>query len=175
MRLISRLGSALVITAALVVTGACTSSSTPDPSDQVSKALKNANLDDVKVDWDKEARIAHLKGTVDQPTDKRRAEDVATQAVGTSGRVLNEVTVKGADTKIADDMDSGIRAHLKDVVDADANLRDRDINFDVNNGVVTVKGEVRSAGEKARVTDLVKATPGVKDVANALEIKPPKK
>ncbi len=42
-------------------------------------------------------------------------------------------------------------------------------------GVVTVKGEVRTAAEKARVTDLVKATPGVKDAANALEIKPAKK
>ena len=174
MRLISRVGSAFVFTAALAVAGACTSSA-PDPSDQVSKALKSANLDDVKVDWDKEARVAHLKGTVDQSTDKMRAEEVATRAVGTSGRVLNEVTVKGADTKIADDMDGGIRAHLKDVVDADQVLRDRDINFDVNNGVVTVKGEVRTAAEKARVTDFVKATPGVKDVANSLEVKPAKK
>lgn len=174
MRLISRFGSALVFTAALAVAGACTTNA-PDPSDQVSKALKNANLDDVKVDWDKEARVAHLKGTVDQPTDKQRAEQVATQAVGTTGRVLNEVTVKGPDTKIADDMDSGIRAHLKDAVDADQTLRDRDINFDVNNGMVTVKGEVRTAAEKARVTDLVKATPGVKDVANSLEVKPAKK
>jgi len=174
MRLISRVGSALVFTAALAVAGACTTN-TPDPSDQVSKALKNANLDDVKVDWDKEARVAHLKGTVDQPTDKQRAEQVATQAVGTTGRVLNEVTVKGPDTKMADDMDSGIRAHLKDAVDADQGLRDRDINFDVNNGVVTVKGEVRTAAEKAKVTDLVKATPGVKDMANSLEVKPAKK
>src|SRR5262245_20013130 len=115
MRLISRVGSALVFTAALSVAGVCTTNG-PDPSDQVSRALKNANLDDVKVDWDKDARVAHLKGTVDQPTDKQRAEQVATRAVGTSGRVLNEVTVKGADEKIADDMDGGIRAHLKDTV-----------------------------------------------------------
>ena len=174
MRLISRVGSALVLATALAAAGACTTSSTPDPSDQVSKALKSANLDDVKVDWDKEAHVAHLKGTVDQPTDKQRAEEVATRAVGTSGRVLNEVTIKGADTKIADDMDGGIRAHLKDAVDADQVLRDRDVNFDVNNGVVTVKGEVRTAAEKAKVTDLVRATPGVRDVANALEIKPKK-
>jgi osmotically-inducible protein OsmY len=172
MRLISRVGSALVFTSALAI-GACTTN-TPDPSDQVSKALKSANLDDVKVDWDKDARIAHLKGTVDQATDRQRAEQVATAAVGTSGRVLNEVTIKNVTDKIADDMDGGIKAHLKDVVDADATLRDRDINFDVNNGVVTVKGEVRTAAEKARVTDLVRATPGVKDLANALEIKPKK-
>ena len=85
------------------------------------------------------------------------------------------MTVKGPDTKIADDMDGGIRAHLKDVVDADQALRDRDINFDVNNGMVTIKGEVRTAAEKAQVTNLVKDTPGVKDVANSLEVKPAKK
>src|SRR5262249_60544490 len=124
MRLISRCGTVLAFTLALVLAGACTASA-PDPSDKVSKALKTANLDDVKVDWDREAHVAHLKGTVDQPTDKQRAEEVATAAVGTTGRVLNEVTVKGVDEKIADDMDSGIRAHLKDAVDADPNLRER--------------------------------------------------
>ena len=53
-------------------------------------------------------------------------------------------------------------------------LRDRDIDFDVNNGVVTVKGEVRTTAEKTKVSDLVKGAPGVKEFANALEIKPAK-
>jgi osmotically-inducible protein OsmY len=48
----------------------------------------------------------------------------------------------------------------------------------VNNGVVavksTVKGEVRTAREKQKVSDMVKSTAGVKDMANALEIKPQK-
>ena len=51
-------------------------------------------------------------------------------------------------------------------------LRDRDIDFDVTNGVVTVKGEVRTVDEKTRVTELVRAAAGVKDMANALEVKP---
>ena len=169
MRLIMRGGSILALTLALGA-GACTQNA-KDPSDQVSKALKDARLDDVKVDWDKEARVAHLKGTVAQPTDRDRAEEVARGAVGTSGRVLNEVTVKNVDDKIANDLDGGSRAYLKDKVDADTVLRDRDINFDVNNGMVTVKGEVRSAAEKAKVGEIVRAAPGVKDMANSLEIK----
>ena len=56
------------------------------------------------------------------------------------------------------------------MVDRDTTLTDRDINFDVNNGVVTVKGRVRSAAEKNRVAELVKSAPGVKDFANGLEI-----
>jgi osmotically-inducible protein OsmY len=172
MRLISRYGTVLAMTLALGMTVACQKG--PDPEEQVSKALKDAKLDDVKVDWDKDARVAHLKGTVDQATDRRRAEDIATAAVGTSGRVLNEVTVKDVNDKTANDLDGDIRGHLKEMVDNDQVLRDRDINFDVNNGVVTVKGNVRTAAEKNKVTDIVRAAPGVKDMANALEIKPKK-
>jgi osmotically-inducible protein OsmY len=168
---LTNIGFAVCVTIALGA-GAC--ERRPDPSDQVSKALKEAKLDDVKVDWDKEAHVAHLKGTVDQPTDRQRAEDVATAAVGTSGRVLNEVTIKNVNEKTAGDLDSDIKSHLKDAIDHDQVLRDRDISFDVNNGVVTVKGDVRTAAEKGKVTDIVRAAPGVKDMANALEIKPKK-
>jgi hyperosmotically inducible periplasmic protein len=156
----------------LAAVGACNKG--PDPSDNATRALKNANLDDVKVDWDKDARVAHLKGTVDRPADRQRAEDVAAAAVGTTGRVLNEVTVKNVDEKSADDNDGRIRSDLKKLVDADPVLRDRSIDFDVNNGVVTVKGDVRTAREKQQMTDLVKTVPGIKDMANALEIKPGK-
>ena len=48
----------------------------------------------------------------------------------------------------------------------------RDINFEVLNGMVTIKGEVRNADEKARVGDIARAAPGVKDIANGLEIHP---
>jgi osmotically-inducible protein OsmY len=86
--------------------------------------------------------------------------------------VLNEVTIRGVNDDTAGDLDGRIKNSLKKMIDADATLRDRDINFDVVNGVVTVKGEVQTAGEKARVTELVREAPGVKDMANALEIKP---
>ncbi len=169
MRLIIRCGSALALVLALGVT-ACNRG--PDPETQISKALKDAQLSDVKVDWDKDAHVAHLKGTVEQATDRQRAEDVAAAAVGTSGRVLNEVTVKGLNEKVADDMDGGIKARLNDMIAADPNLKDDNIDFDVNNGVVTVKGSVDAVADKNRVTEIVKQTPGVKDMANALEIKP---
>jgi osmotically-inducible protein OsmY len=171
MRLITRYGSALAMVLAL---GAAGCNQAPDPENQISKALKDAQLNDVKVDWDKDAHIAHLKGTVDQATDKQRAEDVAAAAVGTSGRVLNEVTIKGMNDKIADDMDGGIKTRLKNMISEDQQLKDHDIDFDVNNGVVTVKGTVASAAEKNRVSQIVKNAPGVKDMANALEIKPKK-
>jgi hyperosmotically inducible periplasmic protein len=154
--------------------GACSTNEVPDPSDRTEQALKDANIPDVNVDWDKEARVAHLKGSVDSSRERERAEEVAETAVGTSGKVLNELTIEEVNEKTADDMDGRIRGDLKDMIDRDQVLRDRDINFDVNNGVVTVKGEVRTTAEKTKVTEFVKAAPGVKDFANALEIKPAK-
>jgi len=146
----------------------------PDVKEQVQNSLKQAKIDDVNVDWDKKENVVHLKGNVDSSTERQRAEQVATAAVGTSGKVLNELTVEDVNDKTADNLDGQIRDRLSEMVDRDQTLTDRDINFDVNNGVVTVKGNVRTAAEKNRVSELVKAAPGVKDFANGLEIKPKK-
>jgi osmotically-inducible protein OsmY len=142
----------------------------PDVKEQVQDSLKQANIDDVNVDWDKNENVVHLKGSVDSTAERERAEQVATAAVGTSGKVLNELTVEDMNESTADNFDGQIRDRLSEMVDRDTTLTDRDINFDVNNGVVTVKGKVRSAAEKNRVGELVKSAPGVKDFANALEI-----
>src|SRR5262245_42156531 len=165
-------GGLVLMFAATLGFAACSSSSAPDPTEHTEQALKQANLSDVDVDWDKEARVAHLTGTVGSTADKQRAEEVATQAVGTSGKVLNEVTIKGVNESTADNLDGQIRSDLKKMVGDDQVLRDRNIDFDVNNGVVTVKGDVRTVAEKNRVTDIVKSAPGVKDMANSLEVKP---
>jgi osmotically-inducible protein OsmY len=142
----------------------------PDVKEQVQDSLKQANIDDVNVDWDQKENIVHLKGSVDSTAERQRAEEVAAAAVSTSGKVLNELTVEDMNESTADNFDGQIRDRLSEMVDRDATLTDRDINFDVNNGVVTVKGKVRSAAEKNRVAELVKSAPGVKDFANGLEI-----
>ncbi len=143
-----------------------------DHKDNVEKALTQANLEHVAVDVDDDANIVHLKGTVGSMSDRTRAEEVASAAVGTSGRVLNELTVEGLNSDTADDLDDDIQDTLDRMVDNDPVLKERDINFDVSNGTVTVKGEVRNAEEKNKVGQIVKAAPGVKDFANALEIRP---
>ncbi len=170
---VTHTGAAVAITLALAA-GACSDNTVPDPSDRAEQALKEANIGDVNVDWDNEARIAHLRGTVDSSRERERAAAVAETAVGTSGRVLNELTVAEVNEKTADDLDGRIRSDLGELIDRDQVLRDRDIDFDVNNGVVTVKGEVRTTAEKTKVSDLVKGAPGVKEFANALEIRPAK-
>ena len=143
-----------------------------DRKKDVEKALDQANIPNVAVHVDDDQHLVHLKGSVDSMANRTRAEEVATAAVGTSGRVLNELTVVGLNDDSADDFDGKIGRALDRMVDSDPVLRERDINFEVENGAVTVKGEVRTAAEKNRVTEIVKAAPGVKDFANVLEIHP---
>jgi osmotically-inducible protein OsmY len=107
---------------------------------------------------------------VDSPSEKLRAERVAEQVVGTSGRVANELTVRDADEQTANDMDGEIRKQLNATVKNDRALQDRDINFDVNQGVVTIKGHVRTAAEKQKVGEMARAAQNVKDVVNGLEV-----
>jgi osmotically-inducible protein OsmY len=164
------------VTAGLVgslVLGACHKG--PDPSGTVERALQEGHLGQVKVSWDDDAHVARLRGTVATPTDRTRAEDLATSAVGTSGKVLNELTIKGVNDQTAGDLDKDTKRALKKTIDSDRVLHDRDIDVEVHNGAVLVKGKVRSAAEKSRVSELVLNAPGVRQMANALEIEPEKK
>jgi osmotically-inducible protein OsmY len=167
----TRCFAALCVATALAAASGCNTG--PNPSEQVLTALRAANLNDVTVEWDSSARIAHLKGTVDKSSDRQRAGEIATATVGTTGTVLNELSIKGLNETTAGSLDGQIKSQLKKMLDDDPILRERDVDFEINNGVVTVKGEVRTADEKNKITELVRAAPGVKDMANALEIKPP--
>jgi hypothetical protein len=107
----------------LALAGACNRE--PDVKDRVSKQLKDERINDVNVDYDRDTRIVHLKGTVDSAAEKQRAEQVADRVVGTSGRVANELTVKNADEHTADDMDGAIRKQLNATVANDRALEGR--------------------------------------------------
>lgn len=146
----------------------------PDTQGNLRKALDQANMQQVDVKVDDDEHIVHLKGTVNSMADRSRAQEVADAVVGTSGRVLNELTVKGLNDKNAGALDGDIHDALDKMIDDDPTLKERDINFDVANGMVTIKGGVRTADEKNRVGDMAKAAPGVKDVANGLQIEPGK-
>lgn len=155
----------LCLTAAAVSCG-----SGVDTEANVREALDEADMTHVGVTVDDEADIVHLQGTVGTLADRTRAEEIATAAVGTTGRVLNELTVAGLNDETAGVLDDEIEAAVEDMLENEPALGERDISIEVANGMVAISGEVRSAGEKRRVTDIVRAAPGVKDVANGLTV-----
>ena len=158
------------ITFVFVTTLACDRA--PETKDNVRKALEQANLQTVQVDVDDQANIVHLQGTVGTLADRTRAHEIATAVVGTSGRVLNELTVEGLAERRPDDVDGRLTDALDAQLDEDPVLRERDVTIHVASGMVTIAGEVRTAAERNRVEQIVKAAPGVKAVANNLDIRP---
>ena len=164
-----------LIQMAVVVTAVCAAYGCqrgPDTKGDVRKALDQANMSSVAVKVDSDEHIVHLQGVVGSMVERTRAQEVADAVVGTSGRVLNELTIKGVNDTTAGDLDGDIRKNLDKMIDNDPTLKERDINFEVVNGMVTIKGDVRTVDEKNRVGDMTKAGAGVKDVANGLQIEP---
>jgi osmotically-inducible protein OsmY len=159
---------ALIASGPLVA--ACQNNKSPDVESRVQDRLKSADIKDVNANWKKDENTLHLTGEVKAPAEKQRAEELANEVVGTSGRVVNEVKVEGVDT---DNLDSRIEKELDRMFKEDDEW-DRDTNdltFHSNAGVVTIKGDASSEAVKDNVTARVRSVEGVKDVVNDLQIK----
>lgn len=155
---------------------ACSNASTtaPDFENRVDSQLEAANLGDVAVHWSNDERALHLTGEVDNDADKARAEQIAQQVVGTGGRVVNEIKVEGLDYGEVDDRIEGqLNRMFEDRTEWD--FDGMGVNFDSEQGVVTVTGTVESDATKQRITERARAVEGVKDVLNNLEIDPKRK
>jgi len=174
---VKKLFNSMVLVAALgtapMITACNRSASNPDYEGRVKDSLKTAKIDDVKAAWKADEKALHLSGEVENAADKARAEELAQQVVGTSGRVVNEVKVEGANMDEADDrIEKALDAAFKE--DDEWDRDNLDLRFDAKAGVVTITGSAPSAAVKERVTAKVRSIPGVKDVVNDLEIKPEK-
>jgi osmotically-inducible protein OsmY len=106
---------------------------------------------------------------VENAADKARAEELAQQVVGTSGRVVNEVKVDGVDYG---DVDNRIEEQLGKMFEdrTEWDFDGRGVSFDSKEGVVTITGTVESQAVKDKIGQRAKATDGVKDVVNNLDV-----
>jgi osmotically-inducible protein OsmY len=78
-----------------------------------------------------------------------------------------------ADSSVAPAVDDGIARRLVNRIELDNFLRDRRIHVEVADGVVRLTGAVRTPLERERADAIVRAMPGVIDVANDLHVEPP--
>ena len=163
---------ACLISASVVT--ACADRDRADYQARVNDDLKANKLDDVRADWKQDEKALHLKGEVQQASDKTRAEELAKQVVGTSGRVVNEVTVEGTNAEAMDDqLEQRLDQAFKE--DDEWDKDKLDLTFDSKAGVVTITGDAPTEVAKARVEQKVRTIPGVKDVVNNLEVPAKKK
>src|SRR5581483_180994 len=88
--------------------------------------------------------------------------------------ISNEIGVRpsgdqGTARKVDSDLDSAIDKNL-DAMLVQHHLK-HDVRYDVNNGVVTLKGNVASQAQRSSVEKLAAQVPNVKEVVNKLDVK----
>lgn len=104
----------------------------------------------------------------------------AMTSVGCGRTVRSHETLRRAVTPINEDdsvvhaFDTEMAVRLFDRIELDRLLRGRNISLRIVEGTVSVTGDVWSSDEKAHVTELIRGVPGVIDVANDLDIRPPR-
>ncbi|HXN23074.1 MAG TPA: BON domain-containing protein [Candidatus Dormibacteraeota bacterium] len=144
-----------------------------DVSGDIRKSLDQANLSNVKVSQDRDMGVVTLTGDVPNDAEKARAESIAKSLAGTQV-VSNQIAIRpeGAESdakKIDSDLDKAIEKNL-DAVLVQHKLN-KDVSYDVKNGVVTLKGDVVSASRRTQVEKLATTVPNVKQVVNELQVK----
>jgi hyperosmotically inducible protein len=164
----------LLIAIAIAATVACSDNSkAPDVANDVRHALDQAGLNDVSVSQDRDKGVVTLSGNVRSADDKGRAESIAKSVAGNEV-VSDEIAVRpngdeSTAKKVDSDLDSGIDKNL-DAMLVQHRLKDN-VRYHVSNGVVTLKGNVPSQNQRAKVQELAKQVPNVKQVVNELEVK----
>jgi osmotically-inducible protein OsmY len=142
--------------------------------DSVQKALEQADLKDVTVSEDRDKNTITLQGTLHSDDAKRNAGDVAKAAAG--DRVIaNEVSVQpvGVESEakdVASNLDAAIEKNYKAVLIAKG-LAKEHIRFDAKNGVLTLKGSVKSGPQRQEAQQLAQAVPNVQQVLNQIDVK----
>jgi osmotically-inducible protein OsmY len=124
------------------------------------------------VSQDRDKNLITLTGKVVGDNDKRQAESIARSIAGTQV-VSNQISVRppGEEStakRVESDLDKGIEKNL-DAMLVQHRLN-KDVRYDVNNAVVTLKGSVRSQSQRATIEKLAAAVPNVKQVVNELEV-----
>jgi osmotically-inducible protein OsmY len=127
--------------------------------------------------------LVTLRGEVENEQERRRAVEIAQNTDGATRvedhlRVTGTVATTGRDDEPRDreaearttQPDGWVTTKIQAKYFLDGDVRARDINVDTNNGVVTLRGTVRTEGERRQAVALARNTDGVRDVQDQLTL-----
>lgn len=165
----------VAVAIALFLAGsACSKQPDRTYKDSVKTALEQADLKDVTVNEDTDKNTITLGGTLHSEDAKQNAADVAKANAG-SRIVVNEVSVQpvGQESeakKVASNLDDGIENNFKAAL-VSKGLDKEHIRFDAKNGVLKLKGTVKTASQRKEAEQLAQNVPNVQQVLNELDVK----
>ena len=145
----------------------------PDVKSDVENALSQAGVKDVKVAQDRDKGVITLSGDVLTEGDKQKA-DFITKSVSGSVVISNQIGVRPAgfetqSKKIDSSLDAAIGKNFE--ASLIGKQLEKDIKYEVKNGVLTVNGDVNSQNKRHEVEKLAAAVPNVQQVVNQLQVK----
>jgi hyperosmotically inducible periplasmic protein len=173
MKTLGTLLTTLLLLAIGVFAGCSTTTKSPDVSDSVRRSLDQSGYKDVTVSDDRDKGVVTLGGNVAVDTDKAQAESIAKSMAG-SQVVSDQIAViptedSSAAKAVNSDLDKGIEENLDAVLIQ--NRMQKQVKYDVKNGVVTLTGDVNSENRRSRAQSVASSVPNVQQVVNELQIK----
>jgi len=141
--------------------------------DEVSRALEQADLKGVSVAEDRDKNTITLSGTLHSEDAKNQAGQIAESSA--PGRIVaNEISVEpvGKESqarKIESNVDDGIEKNYKAALIANG-LDTQNIHFDSKNGVITLKGKVKTSTERHKAEQVASSVPNVAQVINEIQV-----
>lgn len=157
------------------LTGCARTPKAPDVSSAVRQSLDQAGLKNVSVSQDRDKGVVTLGGRVATDDAKNQAGSIA-NSLAAGEVVANQIAVippsgegeKAAKT-VNSDLDKGIEKNLDAALVS--NRLDRNLQYDVKNQVVILKGEVDSQAKRAEVAKVASQVPNVEQVVNEVQVK----
>jgi hyperosmotically inducible periplasmic protein len=165
----------LAMVLVLIVGVACSNrTNTVSYGDSVKKALEQADLKDITVTEDRDKNTITLGGKVHSENAKQQAGEIA-QAAAANRIVANEISIQpvgeeSAARNIASNVDDAIEKNYKAAL-ISKGLDKQSIRFNSKNGVITLKGHVKSPQEKQQAQEVATNIPNVQQVLNELEVR----
>ncbi|MGH9940155.1 MAG: BON domain-containing protein [Blastocatellia bacterium] len=144
-----------------------------------SKLALDTETSALKIDVDTNSGVVTLTGATQTQAEKSEAERIARDTEGVT-RVVNNITVApggiGVGEKAEEDV-KGAGVTASDLI-IQSKIKTRYVaegimgaSVDVKGGIVTLTGSVRNTQDKARAENIARATSGVKNVSNLVEVR----
>jgi osmotically-inducible protein OsmY len=157
-----------------MVASGCSKQPTSTYKDSVKTALEQADLKDVSVSEDADKNTITLGGTLHSESAKENAANVAKANAG-NRIVVNEVSVQpvGQESEaksIASNLDDGIENNYKAAL-ISKGLDKQHIKFDAKNGVLILKGNVKTTAQRKEAELVAQSVPNVQQVLNEIDVK----
>jgi osmotically-inducible protein OsmY len=156
-----------------ILVGCSAASKSPDVSAGLRKSLDQAGLKSVSISQDRDKGVVVLGGHVPSEGDKSQADSIAKSIAGdqvVSDQILVIPPGAESDTKAMNsDLDRGIANNLDAALIQ--NTLQKNVKYDVKNGVVTLTGAVDSQPRATQAGTIASSVPNVLQVVNEVQVK----